>query len=600
MNKTNIIKRLNRLIELGPIGTIKRIKNKAQKKLFLFKFKKKILQKNKNKCDLSWQKDFNTVKAAKTWGNKLLFFSDIKIESVKNNNIFDYHPDIKIPWEKSRFQNLYSLGQDYHKTNDEKNAQEFQKQVNNWIDNNPFLLGVNWACPMEVAIRAINWIYAFQFFKNSKTISPDFLQKFTNSLHEHMIYLEGNFEESDKPNNHYLSDLIGYFYLTIFFKNLKKQKWVIKKLLKQFDQQIQDDGTSYEGSTNYHKFVTEIFWHLKILCQNNHIKLPEHFYEKFNKMIRFINDCTDQSGNFVQIGDNDSGRILDDRSLSFDYAPVFVPPDGGTSTGRQDERRKDSLPNFIQNKYKTKKQFFTDIKKNCPPLVLSVVEGFERSNYSHYPNFGLTIIKKNNCHITFRHPTFNKKQPTGHFHQDELSITLSVDRIPILVDPGTYVYTANSFARNYFRSYQSHNTFFEKKQSKFEDLFQLPRKKQNDIATIEHRENNIILSNHTNNLYRKLIHNPDKETLEIYDSFNKNLDIEWNFIFHPKIILEKQKNYWLIKKDKKEILKIYSDIKFEKSNGFFSESYGKIEPCLKLTGQKNGSFDNIKIIFTKL
>ncbi len=513
----------------------------------------------KNKID--WHQDFKTKTNNNNW--KIAFYSDIKIKNPKSQNISDYNPDIKVPWELSRFQHLYFLGKAFQQTKDEKYTTTFQKQTSNWINENRFLIGVNWVCPMEIAIRAINFIYAFHFFKHSKKISIKFWQKIVCSLYDHMIYLENNWEESDKPNNHYLSDLIGYFYLTFFFSDFKnirrKQKWIIKKLLKQFDHQIQADGASYEGSTSYHKLVTEIFWHFKILCETNNIKLPKQFHEKLNKMFEFIQNCTDHKSNFVQIGDNDSGRIL--------YPPTSF-----------------------------------------------ILRQTQKQPYSHYPNFGLTIIvttiiKNKNCNnncwrITFRHPTFNKKQPTGHFHQDELSITFSINGIPVLVDPGTYLYTANPFARNYFRSYRNHNTFYLDEKQKFNDLFQLPRKAQKDNTKIENNKNKIIISNQTqNNLKRILIFDKEKEFLEIQDSIENstyNKTINWNFIFHPNINLEKKDNNWIIKIKDKKVAKISSTLNFEKAQGFYSDGYGKIETCEKLVDRKQTPIKIIKTIFKKI
>ncbi len=323
--------------------------------------------------------------------NSKTFYQDIKyldtkIKQNKNVTFDDYNFDIKVPWEISRFQHVLNI----------KDAQTFYAQVNNWIDQNPYLLGVNWVCPMDVAIRATNWIYGFyQFnesrFKNSKDIPAEFWEKLIGSLYGHAKYLENNWETSDKPNNHYLSDLLGYFYLCLFFDDLKHFKKTksktYKKILEQFDHQIQDDGTSYEGSTNYHKLVAEIFYHFYLLCKTNNIKLPKTFYPKLQKMFLFLENCADQNNNLVQIGDNDSGKIL-----------------GGIRRRRG-------------------------------------YGGQANKQIKHYPNFGLSIIKNKSCSnrdcsnqdwdVSFRHPTYNKKQPTGHVHQDELSITGRINGIRI-------------------------------------------------------------------------------------------------------------------------------------------------------------------------
>jgi uncharacterized heparinase superfamily protein len=67
----------------------------------------------------------------------------------------------------------------------------------------------------------------------------------------------------------------------------------------------------------------------------------------------------------------------------------------------------------------------------------------------------------------------------GHKHNDLLSLNLEIEKIPFLIDPGTFCYTADYRMRNLSRSTRMHNTvtiddaeqnrFFERR------LFYLPR-----------------------------------------------------------------------------------------------------------------------------
>jgi hypothetical protein len=189
--------------------------------------------------------------------DKNRFYKDIIITPGLTDRLTK---DIKIPWELSRFAHLLPMGMAYAKTHDELYAHSFMEHVQDWIVENPYLLGPNWVCPMDVSIRALNWVLAFHYFKNSPEIPLTFWEKFTCSLYDHMIYLEHNWEVYAVTSNHYLSDLIGYYYLVWFFGDLKgmpkKRDWCYREFVKEFEKQVFQEGTDYEGSTRYHVLVT--------------------------------------------------------------------------------------------------------------------------------------------------------------------------------------------------------------------------------------------------------------------------------------------------------------------------------------------------------
>ena len=91
----------------------------------------------------------------------------------------------------------------------------------------------------------------------------------------------------------------------------KRLYGVIKHLLDEFEKQVLEDGTDYEGSTSYHQLVTEIFFHTELLANKMGFIVPETFKKRLTAMIAFIDACKPHgSDETIQIGDNDSGKIL--------------------------------------------------------------------------------------------------------------------------------------------------------------------------------------------------------------------------------------------------------------------------------------------------
>jgi hypothetical protein len=195
----------------------------------------------------------------------------------------------------------------------------------------------------------------------------------------------------------------------------------------------------------------------------------------------------------------------------------------------------------------------------------------------------LTIIRKNNFVITFRTPGYKPNQPTGHFHDDELSITLAYKNIPILVDPGSYVYTSNKQWRNLFRSYESHNTFYpisKRKISPSVDLFTVQKKIHNNYPDIK----NDWVQGSFEKRNRKI--NILKDGLQItdwVDSLCQDKNFMWTMIFHPSIDIKKINNEtWIILYRCNKILTLTSNLTFIIKQGFYSPNYGVIQKCKKL------------------
>ena len=64
-------------------------------------------------------------------------------------------------WEVNRLQFLPLLALEYRATQDEKVLQQFQDIVQSWIDENPYLVGVNWYSNIEVNIRLLVWFFCW-------------------------------------------------------------------------------------------------------------------------------------------------------------------------------------------------------------------------------------------------------------------------------------------------------------------------------------------------------------------------------------------------------------------------------------------------------
>lgn len=369
--------------------------------------------------------------------------------------------DIKVPWELSRFQHVLWLGQAYLHTNDEKYTHEFVSQITDWIEKNPSRLGVNWACTMDVAIRAVNWLWGYNFFKNSPVLGDDFLLVFFKSLLVHGRHIINNLEWSEElTNNHYLSNLVGLVYLGILMPDFSEaarwRKFGLLELEKEMFKQVYEDGVNFEASTAYHRLETELFLSVTLLANLNGYTFSLNFMNRLEKMLDFMMYATKPDGLIPLVGDNDNGRLhrlkvypdplqewRDYRYLLAIGAVLFRRVKFAQAAGDQWE---ESIWFFGEEALMYKQ----DIEeKQLPPLQLK-----SRS----FSDAGWYIMRDKDMYMFISAGQNGQNGFGGHAHNDKLSFELFANGQTWIIDPGTYTYTSDYDLRNELRSTKYHNT----------------------------------------------------------------------------------------------------------------------------------------------
>ena len=130
--------------------------------------------------------------------------------------------DVRVLWELNRLGHFITLARAYSLTNDERYSAEFFAQLRSWAEQNPYGRGPNWTCAMEVALRAINLLGAFETFRHSPQLNTEFLSFFLQLLQQHGNYIHRNLEFSYiATSNHYLSDVVGLLWLGLMLPELR-------------------------------------------------------------------------------------------------------------------------------------------------------------------------------------------------------------------------------------------------------------------------------------------------------------------------------------------------------------------------------------------
>src|SRR4029077_19244415 len=115
--------------------------------------------------------------------------------------------DHKIIWELNRHQHLTTLAQACLLSGRDEYFDEIIRQWESWVIANPYQRGINWASALEVAFRALSWIWVYHLV--GPQMEADFRRRFLNELYRHGLHIERNLSFYFSPNTHLLGEAVA-------------------------------------------------------------------------------------------------------------------------------------------------------------------------------------------------------------------------------------------------------------------------------------------------------------------------------------------------------------------------------------------------------
>ncbi len=553
--------------------------------------------------------------------------------------------DVKEPWELGRMQHLPILAYSFGLAKIEKNIElaervleEFQNQILDFIATNPPLYTIQWKSPMDCGIRLVNWLLSYDLFasKDAEFIT-EFKDEFFESILVHIHYILSNLEWSEGlRGNHYFANLVALAFAGAYLPNpeLSSQllAFSLQEIINESTEQFFEDGGNFECSTMYHLQVSEMLllslylfdnlpnekieslanytnkhWYAKrkllplakqkfeIDTSSKKIIFPKQFLEQVKRIIGFTKSLEKPNGEFDQIGDNDSGRIL---RLNYFLRTVWF----------QDEKF-DNLLEYpivdvlIKNLCGIAGNGFlaSIFAKRCSILPHNKME--ETTYFRGFEKFGLYVFRTKNYFLSFRCGGIGQLGKGGHSHNDQLSFTFNYDGKDFIVDPGTYCYTLSANLRNKFRSVTSHNTLVVpgKEQNlwhtnKLDDLFWIS--KHRTKSKLLQIDASLIIGEHY--AYRR----PHRRIF----SFEQNkilvediLDVDGvkylYFHLHPDVAAKIQENIVFLTNGNTEVSLIFEDTTIEIKEYGYSPQYGLLvdSKCIVYTSKRKEIYWKLKL-----
>ena len=190
-----------------------------------------------------------------------------------------------------------------------------RETLEEWIEANPYGETINWASPMEAALRILTFTWLFHALGGSEAWRDrGFRVLLLRTVYLHGDFVARNLELSDVNGNHLDADAAGIVFAGLFFgagrapARWAKTGWSL--LLAELPRQVTPDGVDFEMSTAYHRLVTELFLLPALLRRRLDLPVPGWYLGRLEAMARFAAAYSRSDGSSPAWGDADDARAL--------------------------------------------------------------------------------------------------------------------------------------------------------------------------------------------------------------------------------------------------------------------------------------------------
>jgi hypothetical protein len=319
--------------------------------------------------------------------------------------------DIRFSWELNRMTWLYSSAFSKDKS---RNLQALE-YLRDFLESDHPGHGLRWNSMIEIAIQSISLqLLSSRLAQYLDASDQELLQVSLSNRYRWLQKLPSRYSSN---NNHRIAELAALIFLAESAGIRKFSECYQNRLLRELERQTLRDGFNAELSPDYHLFVLEL---VVVLCKLlPDLKFISELSSRALQMLSVAQSIERINQVWPSFNDSDDAMLLSalvssDKRIDFLSEFFGVRPIDET---RQLLTLSDAGYTFLQHKFRD-----------------SLVS------------------------IAIDHGAIGFGDIAAHGHADSLALWLVIDKIPVLVESGTYSYHSNLALRNYLRSGIAHNT----------------------------------------------------------------------------------------------------------------------------------------------
>jgi len=354
--------------------------------------------------------------------------------------------DHKVIWELNRHQHWLTLGRAAWLSPSPEYPARFRSELDSWLQQNPPYTGVNWSSMLELAFRSLSWLWALHFFADPADEHSEWVVDMLGALQKQLDHVSRHLSRYFSPNTHLLGEGLALYVGGRALPELAHaSRWETQGrdvLLRETRAQVHPDGGHAEQSLHYHLYALDFYLLALVVARRTDDSSAGVFAETAARMARFCRAMVDHTGRLPTIGDDDGGALFPICGRQpFDAGPTL------------------SLAATLLGDSSLSVRGLTE-------EVLWMTGGDERLAAGVAVSEPSSIVFPDTGYVSLRSPTglaIVDAGPHGflnggHAHADALSMTLSINGKPLLIDPGTATYVMDPAVRDRFRSTAMHNT----------------------------------------------------------------------------------------------------------------------------------------------
>ncbi|PSJ60288.1 heparinase II/III family protein [Pseudaminobacter soli (ex Li et al. 2025)] len=355
------------------------------------------------------------------------------------------HGDVKYVAELNRLHFLASPAIHARRALDPELARAILSSIISWMEANPPGRGVNWYSGIEAGYRLVSLLCIVAALE--PWIDAATGERLASFVAAHGSWLARFPSLHSSANNHLVAEAMGLvlaaqllpehpdaaMWLTTGRAHLENRTLAL----------FHEDGVGQEQSPAYSAFTLEMLL-IGFAAMGAGAPGPKT-RERMAQAASALNAFLDDDGHAPLIGDDDQSRVL--MAFGSDE-PRYIASIAGAIAGFLG--RPDLTPSIRDPHWR-------DIVFATPPCSPQLTDGTIT-----FPQGGYTVrrgeIDGRRVHLVFDHGPLGFGALAAHGHADALSVWLSLDGRPVLVDAGTHLYHSEGENRRRFRVSALHNT----------------------------------------------------------------------------------------------------------------------------------------------